>query len=52
MSVQLLLAKTALARVEPRLKALAPDLELTVVTPAGTFERDGKEIAEIGRAHV
>jgi len=44
MSVQLLLAKTALARVEPRLKALAPDLDLTLVTPQGTFERDGKEI--------
>ncbi len=43
-SVQLLLAKSALARVEPRLKALAPDLELTLVTPAGTFERNGKEI--------
>lgn len=44
MPVQLLLAKTALARVEPRLKALAPDLELTLVTPKGTFERGGKEI--------
>jgi phosphoglycerate dehydrogenase-like enzyme len=44
MSVQLLLAKTALARVEPRLKALAPDLDLTLVTPAGTFERNGKEV--------
>jgi phosphoglycerate dehydrogenase-like enzyme len=43
--VQLLLAKTALARVEPRLKALAPDLDVTVITPAGTFERAGKEIA-------
>jgi hypothetical protein len=43
--VQLLLAKTALARVEPRLKALAPDLDVTVITPAGTFERNGKEIA-------
>jgi phosphoglycerate dehydrogenase-like enzyme len=42
--VQLLLAKTALARVEPRLKALAPDLDVTVITPAGTFERAGKEI--------
>jgi phosphoglycerate dehydrogenase-like enzyme len=42
--VQLLLAKSALARVEPRLKALAPDLDLTLVTPAGTFERNGKEI--------
>ena len=45
MSVQLLLAKTALARVEPRLKALAPNLELTLITPSGTFERNGKEIA-------
>jgi phosphoglycerate dehydrogenase-like enzyme len=44
MSVQLLLAKSALARVEPRLKALAPDLDLTLVTPAGTFERNGKEV--------
>jgi phosphoglycerate dehydrogenase-like enzyme len=45
MSVQLLLAKTALARVEPRLKALAPDLDVTVITPEGTFERNGKQIA-------
>jgi phosphoglycerate dehydrogenase-like enzyme len=45
MSVQLLLAKSALARIEPRLKALAPDLELTLVTPTGAFERNGKEIA-------
>lgn len=43
--MQLLLAKTALARVEPRLKALAPDLDITVITPSGTFERGGKEIA-------
>ena len=43
--MQLLLAKTALARVEPRLKALAPDLDVTVITPAGTFERAGKEIS-------
>ena len=42
--MQLLLAKSALARVEPRLKALAPDLDLTLVTPAGTFERNGKEV--------
>jgi phosphoglycerate dehydrogenase-like enzyme len=44
MPVQLLLAKTALARIEPRLKALAPDLDLTLITPAGTFERKGKEV--------
>lgn len=44
MSVQLLLAKTAFARIEPRLKALAPNLDLTLITPAGTFERSGKEI--------
>jgi phosphoglycerate dehydrogenase-like enzyme len=43
--VQLLLAKTALARIEPRLKALAPNLELTLITPEGKFERNGKEIA-------
>lgn len=43
--MQLLLGKTALARIEPRLKALAPGLELTLITPAGTFERNGKEIA-------
>lgn len=43
--MQLLLAKTALARVEPRLKALAPDLDVTAITAAGTFERAGKEIA-------
>lgn len=42
--MQLLLAKTALARVEPRLKALAPNLELTLVTPTGSFERNGKEV--------
>ncbi len=43
--MQILLSKTALARVEPRLKALVPDLDLTIVTPTGTFERNGKEIA-------
>ena len=43
--MHLLLTKSAFARVEPRLKAIAPDLILTFVTPKGTFERDGKEIA-------
>lgn len=42
--MQLLLAKTAFERIEPRLKALAPDLELTLVTPKGTFERDGTAV--------
>jgi phosphoglycerate dehydrogenase-like enzyme len=42
--VHLLLTKSAFARVEPRLKALAPDLELTLVTPKGTYERAGKEV--------
>lgn len=42
--MHILLGKAAHARIEPRLKALAPNSELTLVTPAGTFERNGKEI--------
>jgi phosphoglycerate dehydrogenase-like enzyme len=41
--VHLLLTKSAFARVEPRLKALAPDLYLTLATAKG-FERGGQDI--------
>ena len=41
--MHLLLTKSAFARVEPRLKALAPDLYLTLATAKG-FERGGQDI--------
>jgi phosphoglycerate dehydrogenase-like enzyme len=42
--VKILLAKTAFARVESRLKAIAPNADYTFVTPTGTFERNGEEL--------
>lgn len=42
--MKIILSKTAFARVEPRLKAIAPNADFTFVTPTGTFERNGGEI--------
>ena len=43
--MQILLSKTAHARIGPRLKAIAPeDVELILVTPDGQFERDGAPV--------
>lgn len=43
--MQILLAKTAHARIGPRLKAIAPeDSELILITPDGKFERNGEPV--------
>jgi len=38
------MSQTAYQRIEPRLKALAPDLEIITLVNPGTFRRDGREI--------
>ena len=43
--MQILLAKTAHARIGPRLKAIAPeDAELILIAPDGKFERNGESV--------
>jgi phosphoglycerate dehydrogenase-like enzyme len=43
--VQLLLAKSAFDRIAPRLKTLAPDLDVVTIAAPDTFERGGQSLA-------
>ena len=43
--MQLLLLKTSFERIAPRLKSIAPDLDIVTITGADTFELNGKPIA-------
>ena len=42
--MQLLLLKTSYERIAPRLKSIAPDLDIVTITGADTLEHNGKPV--------